>query len=655
MTYRELSKELGISASKLQQIEAEGLLKSRGPAALLGNFDDEDVKIIRTHCLFSMLGVSDDEAVSIIRNEMDMKATLKRHVDSILADDSNHTQAAIVLQNIRRECSSIDELDPVPFLQHIKELKHSGGLFYDVNSGKLDGKTESFGTLKNEKNKSFSAFLGGWMKGEESNRDRYGNSSPSEKKANGRYFEDRETPGKNIANAPFGDEQENSRNEINDVASGKTQDTSVKDSMNADYEEGTDKSKINKFSNAEVYGFNTYQDDNDTPNKTEGNSTDASTDTAGYDSRESTQRTSAGYDENWSPYTDRGFGASNLGSGNWQGWSAGYGTYAKPLRARERINNGEKTCPHPFRRFAARILDTTLVTLIGGAILRLGFRVNVGISLSMVAYCEIIFWLFEMMIEPLLLTTFGTTPGKFIMGIKIRDMKTKNKLELKQAYIRALKLAWQGFGFMIPIYTVFKRVISFMRCKVDDTMPWDNGIDVELVDEAPARIALVIIAIVLLNVGDELVSKQALIPENRGELTSEQFYENVVELMKYTGYAGDIPEFELDIKGGYVKRVTLNYTSEQTDKNRYDEMYLGFLAFAGASDNSNGIALMTTSVMNKLKSYYADFSDSYGGVNILNTSDSEIRDASNYSLLYSMLYGTEATIPAFNQIFTMSK
>ena len=186
-------------------------------------------------------------------------------------------------------------------------------------------------------------------------------------------------------------------------------------------------------------------------------------------------------------------------------------------------------------------------------------------------------------------------------------------------------------------------------------MPWDNGIDVELVDEAPARIALVIIAIVLLNLGDEVVSKQALIPENRGELTSEQFYENVVELMKYTGYAGDIPEFELDIKGGYVKRVTLKYTSDQADKNRYDEMYLGFLAFAGASNESSGIGLMTTSVMNKLKSYYADFSDSYGGVSILNTSDSEISDVGNYSLLYSMLYGTEATIPAFNQTFTMSK
>ena len=596
MTYRELSKELGISASKLQMIESE-VLKEKGPAALLGNFDDAKVRVIRVHCLFSMLGVPDDEAIAILKHEMDMRATLKKHVDSILSDDSNHSQAAIVMQNIRRECQDVDELDPVPFLQHIKELKHSGGLFYDVNSGRLEDERSNknaFGLSGDRQSQK--AGIGGFFNGFVS-KDR--DPDRSEKQDSGRENNSEEQPDQ---------DSELTENE-NNTGNGQ-----------------------------------------ESPLKTENSDTKTV-----YDSTESTAKSSAGYDENWSPYTDRGFGASNMGSGNWQGWSAGYGSYAKPIGARERINNGEKTCPHPFRRFAARILDTTLMTLIGGAILRLGFRVNVGISLKMVAYCEIIFWLFEMMIEPLLLTTFGTTPGKFIMGIKIRDMKTKNKLDLKQGYIRALKLAWQGFGFMIPIYTVFKRAMSFLRCRMDDTMPWDNGIDVELVDESPARIALVIIAVVLLNVGDELVSKQALIPENRGQITSEQFYENVVELMKYNGYVGDIPDFKLDIKSGYVKSVSLTYTSDQTDKNRYDEMYLGFLAFAGASEDSNGLKLMTTSALGLLKSYYTNFTGSYGGVNLINTSDSEINDAGSYSLLYSMLYGSEATIPAFNQTFTMTR
>ena len=83
--------------------------------------------------------------------------TIEKYLDDILADEKNHTQAAIVIQNIRRECANIDELDPVPFLQHINELKASGGTFYDVNSGRLDER-KSFG---NDKKQGKTGLFGG--------------------------------------------------------------------------------------------------------------------------------------------------------------------------------------------------------------------------------------------------------------------------------------------------------------------------------------------------------------------------------------------------------------------------------------------------------------------------------------------------------------
>ena len=593
MTYRELAKELGIGSSKLDRLAEENVINFRG-ATLLSDFDEKTVKIIRQCCLFSMLGMDDPDTAAMVKGEAGLRETLKKQLDKILSDETNYTQAAIVIQNIRRECETIDELDPVPYLEHIKELKHSGGLFYDVNTGRLQEKSEPAKEAPT-KPKGFASFLGGLMKGDESFYK--GNSKE-------------ENPGGNPE-----------RETDNHTEPGNRQSTAENPEQDIDSE----------------YRQNSDRNSEQNPNTDPG------------------QGNTQGYDEKWSPYTDRGFGASNMGAGNWQGWTAGYGTYTKPIGARERINNGEKTCPHPFRRFAARTLDTTLITLIGGAVLRLGFRVNVGISLKMVAYCEIIFWLFEMMIEPLLISTLGTTPGKWIMGIRVRDMKTGEKLDIKRAYIRALKLAWHGFGFMIPIFTVFKRAMSFMRCRMNDTMPWDEGINVELIDESPMRIVLVVLTVILLNVGDEVVSKQALIPENRGELTQEQFNQNVVEIMKYTGYVGDIPDFELDIRNGYVKSVTLKYTDEQTEEDRYDEMYLGFLAFAGASEDSNGIKLLMTSVLGQLKSYYAGFEGSYCGVNVVNTSDSGIRDEGSYNLLFSMLYGAEVSVPAFNQTFTMTK
>ena len=163
MNYRELAKELGLNSSKLLNIENRGLVKSHGAAALLASFDDEDVKAIRQCCLFSMLGIPDETAFSLVKGEAELKPTLKKYLDDILADEKNHTQAAIVIQNIRRECQNIDELDPVPFLQHIKELKASGGTFYDVNSGRLEERKASTNDNKPGKSGLFGGLFGGLM------------------------------------------------------------------------------------------------------------------------------------------------------------------------------------------------------------------------------------------------------------------------------------------------------------------------------------------------------------------------------------------------------------------------------------------------------------------------------------------------------------
>ena len=624
MTYRELSKELGINGSKLAYLEKTGLLKSKGTAALIGNIDDEDADVIRKYCLFSMLGVSDDETTGILTGNADLKQTLKKHVDDILSDDSNPTQAAIVLQGIRRECNSIEDLDARSFLLQIKELKHSGGLFYDVNTLKLQDKkeTQNISASQTKSRKSLFGFL------EFKNSEQDSHNS-------GEYRDVRNTENSKAENPePETDNSFRDGNPDNENASDNEK--AVGDGIDsADRQEEQDTEQTASGSD-DTENNNPDRDEQAETKEEEGNPKNI-------------------YEEGWSPYTNRGFGASNMGSGNWHGWSPGYGTYSQTVGARVRINNGEKTCPHPFRRFAARAFDTTLVTIIIGAVMRLAFRINIGKDIKMMAYCEIIFWLFEMMIEPLLLSTIGTTPGKYIMGVKVRDMKTKGKLDIKQAYVRTLKLAWQGFGFMIPIYTLFKRAMSFMRCKINDTMPWDTGIDVELSDEAPARLIICIIVIIALNVGDEMIAKQALIPKNRGEITKEQFFENVSEIMKYSGYGGEMPDFIIREQNGYVKTVSLHYDADDKNVNRYNEMYLGFLAFAGSTDSSNGFTLMLNPVMNRMKLYYTAFEDEYCGVKLVNESDSGIIGGNSYSQLLSLFYDTEVTVTDFNQTFTMSK
>lgn len=610
MTYRELAKELGISGSKLMYLQEAGITKGHGTAMLLGNFDDTEVRAIRQCCLFAMLGVSEKDAVALTKGDADLKPTLKKYLDDILADEKNHTQAAIVIQNIRRECTNIDELDPVPFLQHINELKASGGTFYDVNSGRLDER-KNFGNDKKPGKAGLFGGLFGSMMG----------TRPGEDEKRGRDID--------VSNER------------------KTEDTAETGSTEAGSETGkagnlgSDKSTEGSPDIGKTGCYDSTGVNADSTETTDGEA----------------QTSGNAQNERWSPYTTHGYGDSNMGSGNWHGWSPGYGTYTTKVGPRERVNNGEKTCPHPARRFLARIVDTTIVTLIGNAILKIGFRINTGLSVQTLMYCEIIFWLFELMIEPLLLSTIGTTPGKWIMGIKVRDMKSKGKLEIKQSYIRALKLAWHGFGFMIPIFTLYKRGVSYFRCRMNDTMPWDGGIDVELDDDRQTRIALCVIAVILLNVGDEFIAKQAMLPQNRGDITYEQFRENMVEIMKYTGYTGDILDNYKVTTGsnGYVSSVSISFTEDQGTADRYNQMYLAFLAFAGASEGSDGIKLMLTSVTGKMRAYYNSFEDNYCGVNIKNISDSKIMDENSYGNLYAMLYGSAPAVPGFNQTFTLTK
>ena len=653
MTYRDLAKELGIGAQKIAYLEKEGIIKGHGATALLGNFDENEVKAIRQYCLFAMLGVRDDDSFSIIRGKTDLKDTLKVKVNEILSDSSNHTQAAIVLQNIRRENTGIDELDPVPYLQHIKELKASGGIFYDVNSGRLGEDRSSADNRTREKGGFFKSLLDARFV--VNPKDRYTEGEPDKKEIDGKYTGE-------YKEASKADTEKNGAKE----AEARETDSRTPGIEKAGVDTpGTDKDIKDKVSDGEKQAGESAAEqenlDKEAQTKTAEETTekDASADntddrdaSAADDEEERIRKAN----ERWSPYTIPGLGASNMGEGNWHGWSPGYGTYTAKIGTRERINHGEKTCPYPIRRFIARIIDTTIITVIGNAILKIGFRANTGLSMTTLMYCEIIFWLFELMIEPLLLTTIGTTPGKWIMGIAVRDMKSKGKLELKQAYIRALKLAWHGFGLMIPLFTIYKRFVSYMKCRMNDTMPWDEGIDVELTDDRQTRIVLCVIALIVLNVADELVAKQAMIPGNRGDITKDQFYENVAELMDYTGVKGDIPDYVVTTESnGYVKSVSISYTDEQTENNRYDEMYLAFLAFAGAADGSNGINLMFTSTTGMMKAYYNSFEDNYCGIKIQNVSDSLINDEASYSTLYSMLYGTTASVPAFNQTFTMTK
>lgn len=88
----------------------------------------------------------------------------------------------------------------------------------------------------------------------------------------------------------------------------------------------------------------------------------------------------------------------------------------------------------PWRRFFARSFDTMLYSTIWYLIL-LAFRVNLAQRDALMRLCDAAVVFLEFLIlEPAMLHLFGTTPGKWLLGLYVRD-KAGEKLETADARV----------------------------------------------------------------------------------------------------------------------------------------------------------------------------------------------------------------------------
>lgn len=126
---------------------------------------------------------------------------------------------------------------------------------------------------------------------------------------------------------------------------------------------------------------------------------------------------------------------------------------------------------HPVRRFAGRYLDQLLSSAILMLVLIVLLRVRpfgeVQINLLSVAALFL-----TMPINALFLCLFGTTPGKFAVGIFLKTPEGKN-----MSYQDALKREWAvfryGMGFNLPIYSWIRLYKSYNIHTEGRELEWD--------------------------------------------------------------------------------------------------------------------------------------------------------------------------------------
>jgi len=234
----------------------------------------------------------------------------------------------------------------------------------------------------------------------------------------------------------------------------------------------------------------------------------------------------------------------------------------------------------PARRFFARMLDYELVVLLWTFVLAAVFHVlhlgqspllnvlgevisiPVGIfggfqgiwhaalyaafNLPMVGFSSVPYLLtllatvlLTILLEPLFLHFFGTTPGKWIMGLKILE-KDGRRLSLQVARERTKKMFWQGEGAFLPVLQWVRRWKRFSECVDGKMSDWDYecNTDYILKDENPYRWFVFTAVLLAVLFSEVLCLDISTMPPNRGELTVAQFAENYNFVLDYLNYDG---------------------------------------------------------------------------------------------------------------------
>ena len=205
----------------------------------------------------------------------------------------------------------------------------------------------------------------------------------------------------------------------------------------------------------------------------------------------------------------------------------------------------------PWRRFFARHFDlflyTTLWSLLG--ILLLGLSPTSETGSAWFSAGGIVSVVMMVLLEPLLLATWGTTPGKWLLGLHVRN-NTGQKLSYGEGSYRTLQALWYGAGMFIPIFELFRGYKYYYDCAEGKTLPWEWDSELHLKDEKPAR-AFALVGCAAAAVGLlALALALSSTPRQRGDMTVDDFVQSYNRLAKYHGI-----EVRLDDDGSWLEEI----------------------------------------------------------------------------------------------------
>jgi len=318
----------------------------------------------------------------------------------------------------------------------------------------------------------------------------------------------------------------------------------------------------------------------------------------------------------------------------------------------------------PFRRYFARNLDIFLYNVLFLLFCDLVLRINTTSGHPALRLGTGLFSMgLTLLLEPLMLHFFCTTPGKFLFGLKI-TRGDGSPLSLKEAFTRTTGVLVRGMGLGLPIIATITHGYSLYQIYKGRRLGWDYDLDAVAYWDGSrphqsywesSKSYLKLIAAALLMAGCFFAlfqsQTQAMAPIHQGDMTVSQFVENYNDTRRFrlqadqrldslltdSGAFEDLPtpnnviivdpfddapplkfDFRTAPSDGLLKEVSFSYSAENvTTSIPVEEMAaVVWSLLYGREDISKGelnqvhnaiIKLSDTSVPSDRISYHHDF------------------------------------------------
>ena len=154
----------------------------------------------------------------------------------------------------------------------------------------------------------------------------------------------------------------------------------------------------------------------------------------------------------------------------------------------------------PWVRYFARSIDAAIYMILWNTFLSLILHINImetgfaGLVADIIAY-NCLF----LLAEPFMLSRFGTTPGKFLLGLRM-TAETGARLTHGEALHRTWTVLKKGCGFNLPVYWIIRMYKSYRACKDGETLDWEQETLLWLNDRyIPLKVSVSLVGLTLIN------------------------------------------------------------------------------------------------------------------------------------------------------------